>query len=103
VLAVAVFGAVMVPIFDRSLDDRLARIGVAPAVREAVEAQRSKPAAIVLPAGIDAPSRAAAQRAIGEAFVTGFRWIMLISSLLALASAATSRVLIGGSSGVKRR
>jgi hypothetical protein len=36
---------------------------------------------------LDANGRAAAERAIGQAFVTGFRWIMAASALLALASA----------------
>jgi len=40
-------------------------------------------------------SRSAAERAIAQAWVTGFRWIMLVSALLALASAASARVLIG--------
>jgi len=103
VLAVAVFGVVMVPIFNHSLHDRLRNLDIAPAVIAAVESQRSKLAAIELPAHIDARSRAAAERAIGEAFVTGFRWIMLVSSLLALAGAASAWVLTGRSSAVKRR
>jgi hypothetical protein len=36
-----------------------------------------------------------AKQAIADAFVTGFRWIMLISAALAAASAASAWVLIG--------
>ncbi|HEX6138028.1 MAG TPA: hypothetical protein VF059_10235 [Casimicrobiaceae bacterium] len=41
---------IMVPIFDRSLQHRLADVDLAPAAMAAVEAQRSKLAAIELPA-----------------------------------------------------
>lgn len=94
-LAVAVFGVIMVPIFERSLHDRLGGAGVTPAAAEAIEVQRNRLAAIELPAGLDPGSRAAAQRAIERAFVTGFRWVMAASALLALAAAASAAVLIG--------
>jgi EmrB/QacA subfamily drug resistance transporter len=103
VLAVAVFGVVMVPIFDRSLHDRLVDIEMAPGAIEAVEAQRNRLAAIALPESLDARSGAAARRAVGEAFVTGFRWIMVVSSLLALAGAASAWFLIRPSAELKRR
>jgi hypothetical protein len=86
-LAVAAFGAIMAPIFERSLDARLQGASIAPAAVDAIQAQRGKLAAIELPAELDSANRAAAERAIGQAFVTGFRWIMAASALLALASA----------------
>ncbi len=67
---------------------------MAPSVIETVEQQRNKLAAIELPAGIDADDAASARQAIAEAFVTGFRSIMLISAALALASAASAWLLI---------
>jgi EmrB/QacA subfamily drug resistance transporter len=97
VLAVAALGVVMVPVFDRSLDQRLRSTGVAPAAIRAIEAQRSKLAAIEPPATLDAQGRAAAERAIKEAFVAGFRAIVIVASALALASAASAWILIGRS------
>jgi len=97
VLAVALFGVVIVPVFDRSLHDRLGGADAAPALIEAIDAQRNKLAAIALPENIDPRNRAAAERAIGEAFVSGFRWVMLVSSVLALAGALGAWVLIGSS------
>ena len=97
VLAVALFGVVIVPVFDRSLHDRLGGADAAPALIEAIDAQRNKLAAIALPENIDPRSRAAAERAIGEAFVSGFRWVMLVSSVLALAGALGAWLLIGSS------
>jgi len=62
---------------------------------EALEAQRSKLAAIEMPASIDARSRDAVEQAIAQAFVAGFRWVMLVSALFAIAGAASARVLVG--------
>ena len=95
VLAVAVFGVIMVPVFNRSLHDRLGGVDIAPAALEAIQAQRSKLGAIEIPASLDPQSRAAAERAVEQAFVMGFRWVMLVCVLLALISAASAWVLIG--------
>jgi MFS family permease len=97
-LAVALFGLIMASIFNRNLHAELERSALAPGVIEAVEQQRNKLAAIELPASMDAHDSALAKHTIAEAFVTGFRWIMLISAVLALASAASAWVLIGNAS-----
>ncbi len=101
-LAVALFGLIMTSIFDRSLHSHLDRTEVARPVIEAVEQQRNKLAAIELPESTDAHDAALAKHAIAEAFVTGFRWIMLLSAALALASAASAWVLIAGESHLPR-
>jgi hypothetical protein len=95
-LAVALFGLIFASIFNQSLPSQLERAELAPRVFEAIEAQRNKLAAIELPASTDSHDAAVAKHAIEEAFVTGFRWIMLISAALALASAASAWVLVGG-------
>ena len=97
-LAVALFGLIIAVIFNRSLESQFARADVSPGVAEAVEQQRGKLAAIELPPSTDARDTALARQAIEEAFVTGFRWVMLISAALALASAASAWVLIGSAS-----
>jgi len=88
----------MASIFNGTLHGRLVRSELAPGVIKAVEEQRSKLAAIELPASADAQDAALAKRAIADAFVAGFRWIMLISAALALASAASAWALIGSAS-----
>jgi len=95
-LAVAAFGVVMTAVFDRSLDARLARGHAPPPVLKAVEGQRGKLAAIELPQSVAASERAAARRAIDESFVAGFRWVMLISALLAAAGAACAGLWVQG-------
>jgi hypothetical protein len=97
-LAVALFGLIFASIFNRSLQSRFERAEVAPRVIEAVEQQRNKLAAIELPAITDARDTALARHAIAEAFVTGFRSIMLISAALALAGAVGAWALIGSAS-----
>jgi len=94
-VAVAVFGVIMSSIFARSLHDHLERTGLAPPVIETIEQQRSKLAAIDLPPGMSAQETTAAKDAVAFAFVTGFRWIMLLSAVIALASAASAWLLIG--------
>jgi hypothetical protein len=53
-------------------------------------------AALELPSGIDPSSAAIVQRAVADAFVNGFRWIMGLSVALAMASALAAAVLIEG-------
>ncbi len=101
-LAVALFGMIMASIFNRNLHSELERAKLTPAAIEAVEQQRNKLAAIELPASMDAHAAGLAKQAIADAFVTGFRWIMLISAALALASAASAWILMGSANGRHR-
>jgi hypothetical protein len=94
-LAVAVFGVIMLPIFEHALDARLDRAEVPATVRQALARQRGKLAAIELPPTLDARERASAQRAIAEAFVAGFRAVMLVSATLALAGAFSGWIAFG--------
>ena len=94
-LAVALFGIVMTPVFNAALDRALTHINLPPPVLEAINQQRDNLAAIELPATTGAEARAAAERAVGAAFVAGFRWIMVVSALLCFASAAVAWLLIG--------
>ena len=98
VLAVALFGLIMASVFNRDLHRRLEHAELAPRLIEAVEQQRTRLAAIELPVSIGAEDAVTAERAIAEAFVAGFRYVMLISAALALASAAIAWLLIGGAS-----
>lgn len=93
-LAVAAFGVILTAVFDRGLDARLALAETPAPVLKSVYEQRDKLAAIDLPHGLTASARAAARRAIDESFVSGFRWVMVISALLGVASAACAWLLI---------
>jgi MFS family permease len=90
VLAIAIFGIVMLGTFDRHLTKNLEKINVSPEIRQDVTAQRIKLAAIEVPPTVDIATRQAAERWVDESFIAGFRAVMLIASGLALASAATA-------------
>jgi EmrB/QacA subfamily drug resistance transporter len=94
-LAIAVFGIVMNLAFNASLDRQLKALTMAPQKLHAVQAQRAKLAAIELPAQANGAERAALKNAIGHAYVSGFRWVMLLSAFLALGSALSAWLLIG--------
>ena len=99
VLAVAVLGALMAWAFGDALQGRLAQHNVPAEVARLVLEQRGRLAAIELPQGMDAATREAAQRAIHEAFVSGYRWVMLASAWLCVSGAALAAVLMRGGSG----
>ncbi|GAB2582677.1 MFS transporter [Ramlibacter solisilvae] len=90
VLAIAVFGALMAAVFEPRL--RAATAGLPEEVAAAVWQQRDRLAAIELPAG--SPGAQQAQAAVHEAFVAGYRWIMVVSAALALASAGAAALWV---------
>lgn len=93
-LAIAVFGGVMAWAFQGSLDDALQAAKLPDELINQVQAQRSRLAAVGLPSGIDATHAATIQRAVADAFVAGFRWVMAISAALAVVSALAAALLI---------
>jgi predicted MFS family arabinose efflux permease len=95
-LAIALFGVILRPVFDAALDQALSRAALDPTVLDAIARQRDKLAAIELPRTAPAEALRAARLAIGEAFVVGFRWVMVLSALLCLASALVAWWSIDG-------
>jgi EmrB/QacA subfamily drug resistance transporter len=94
-LAIAVFGIVMSAAFDAALGRQLAGLALPPALAGAIEDQRQRLAAIVVPPAADPATAAAITRAVGEAFVAGFRRVMLGCAGLALLGALSAWLLIG--------
>ncbi len=86
-LAVAAFGLVMVAVFNRNLDHRLAALPLSPAARSEIDRQRPKLAAAETP---DPRVR----RAVAESFVAGYQAVAWISFALALASGLSAAALI---------
>lgn len=93
-LAIAVLGLVMFQLFNRSLDRRLAQSAITPEVRQGLEEQRIRLAAIEIPSAVDEKTRMAIEQAVDESFVLGFRGVMLIGVGLALASSLAGWILI---------
>ena len=87
-LAVAVFGALLGGVFQKTLDRRLVELGVPAAVRTGIRGQRSQLAA----ARTEDPR---GRQAIGEAFVAGYRAVAWVSVGLSIASSLSAAMLIG--------
>jgi EmrB/QacA subfamily drug resistance transporter len=86
-LALAVFGVILHTSFQTALDRGLNHANISPQVRQQVEAQRSSLA------GINTPDPAA-QRVVLEAFVAGFRRVMLTASGLCLLAAVSAGLFV---------
>jgi EmrB/QacA subfamily drug resistance transporter len=95
VLAIAVFGVVMSIAFRHALAEAAAEIGGTPSVMQQVTAQQNRLAAIDIPEKATASERGAIRAAVAHSFVHGFRWVMLLSALLALASSISAWRMIG--------
>jgi predicted MFS family arabinose efflux permease len=98
-LAIALFGIVMSHAFNRVLEQRVGELPVSASVLSQVEAQRGKLAAIDLPVGTMEGEGSAVRTAIQESFVYGFRCVMLVSALLAIASSLSAWFMVGGRTG----
>jgi EmrB/QacA subfamily drug resistance transporter len=95
-IAIAVFGIVVLSVFSSELISHLATLAIPPEVRNSVIAQQNKLVGIDIPGGLSGSIQAAVRQAISESFVKSFRVVMLISAALALASALSSLLLIEG-------
>jgi MFS family permease len=87
-LAIAVFGVLLANRFDREVRFRLDRIEVPSAVRVEIDKELPKMAGAELNnLPVEERQRAAVQRSVDEAFVSGYQVVMLGSAILALAAA----------------
>jgi EmrB/QacA subfamily drug resistance transporter len=96
-IAIAVFGIVMLQVFESGLDRRLNELKLPSSVVDSFKAESTKLAGIAVPADRDSGTHAAIRRAIDESFVSGFRSVMLIGATLAVASAITALIFITAS------
>ncbi|HEY7838020.1 MAG TPA: MFS transporter [Terriglobales bacterium] len=86
-LAVAGLGWVLMEVFTRTLSARLGLVPLSTATRQAILAQRDQLGAI-------ATGNPLVQAAVGAAFVSGFRAILVIAAGLALASALVAALAL---------
>jgi EmrB/QacA subfamily drug resistance transporter len=95
-IAIAVFGIVVLAIFSNSLATQLSLLHVPAGIQQALILQQNKLVGIEIPAGLSTSTHAAVQQAISESFITSFRVVMLIASALAVCSSLSSLLLIEG-------
>ncbi|HSE24072.1 MAG TPA: MFS transporter [Pyrinomonadaceae bacterium] len=93
-LAIAVFGVVMLVSFSNALQRQLSELGIDERLRSSLMDQRVKLAGIEIPAALNAGDKDKVQTAIDRSFIAGFRVLMLISAALAAASGLISWILI---------
>ena len=91
-IAVAVFGIVMLQVFKSELGRNVSELRLPAETVSSMGAQSNKLAAIAIPR--DPANQQAIRHAIDESFVSGFRTLMTISVVLAVASAITALILI---------
>ena len=96
-LAIAVFGVVILHAFSHQLGQRLNEFGVDEQLKQSVFEQRVKLAGLEIPNTVDASTRQTLKQAVAGSFVSGFRLLMLLSAALAVASAVAAWLLIGRS------
>lgn len=93
-LAIAVFGIVMLQSFERALERRLTTMALEPNARAAILRQENKLAAIEIPPSIEPVARRLVRQAIDESFVNGFRLVMGLGAIFAVSSAASGWLFI---------
>jgi EmrB/QacA subfamily drug resistance transporter len=88
VLAIAVFGIVLVKAFGLHLGRSLAHIALPDRIVEEIRSREVDLAALQVPTELSAVLRAAVTQAIANAFVFGFRIVMWVCAALSVASSA---------------
>ena len=94
VLAIAIFGIVMVKAFAVELDHGLAHLSLSPAVLAELHAEDIKLAGLQVPPGLAPTTTTAINASVKQAFVFGFRIVMLACAALSLLSAAAAWLTI---------
>jgi hypothetical protein len=94
VLAVAIFGILMVSTFGRHLSAELGHLSLT-SERQSIMSQQRMLAAIDIPSTWDVALQSHVRQAVNESFVSGFRLVAFISAGLAILTAATAWLLIG--------
>jgi EmrB/QacA subfamily drug resistance transporter len=94
VLAIAIFGIVMVKAFASHLNHSLADLSLSPAIRQELHADEIKLAGLQVPSGLDPGTSAAIGDFVQQSFIFGFRIVMLACAGLSMASAAVARLTI---------
>jgi EmrB/QacA subfamily drug resistance transporter len=90
VLAIAVFGIVMVMAFGRALQQSLAGAGLPSDVAHSVQSNAARLGGINVPPNLDPQTKTAIQYVVGASFIFGFRIIVAICGALAAASAVVA-------------
>jgi EmrB/QacA subfamily drug resistance transporter len=83
-LAIANFGLVMLHAFNTALDRQLDSLRLPPEARRQLDNDRGKLAAMEPPHTLDPETAAGVRRAIADAFIVGFRWVLTVAATLSV-------------------
>ena len=97
-LSIAVLGMVAFHVFDIQLEHKLDVVKLAEPVKHSILEQRSRLTQIEPPRDLNTDQQQELKRSIDESFLSGFRWVMVISAGLALFSALSAWAMIDGKS-----
>ncbi len=97
VLAIAVLGIVMLQAFSVRLDHHLAEISPPADVVKQIQADKIRLAGLQVSPNLDPSLQSAVKKSVAEAFVFGFRIVMLICAGLAAVGALVAKLMIIGS------
>jgi EmrB/QacA subfamily drug resistance transporter len=95
-LAVAIFGMMMLQSFNHHLDPRLRTIPLNNQEWKALDQERVKLAALEPPPHISEHAKIEIDQAVKDSFVSAFRLVMLVASGLAVASSISAGLMIRG-------
>lgn len=94
-LAIAVLGMVMVDLFSHYLNGRIMALGLPTDLARVVRSNELRLAALSVPGGLDTMTAAKLASSVDQAFVFGFRLMMLICAGLSVVSSGFAWRMIG--------
>lgn len=97
-LAIAIFGVIMVAAFSHQLNRRLTSVEMPADARAGLQSNESKLAALTVPKGVEPAAASAIESSIQSSLVFGFRLVMWLCAALALVSAGIAWRMIPGPS-----
>jgi EmrB/QacA subfamily drug resistance transporter len=97
-LAIAIFGVVMVATFSHQLNHRLATVQMPAGARAELRSNKNKLAALTVPPGVEPAAASEIESSIQSSFVFSFRLVMWLCAALALVSAGIAWRMIPGPS-----
>ena len=93
-LAIAIFGVVMLHAFNTALDRRLDSLALPTEARRQMDETRAKLAAMEPPATLDPETAVNVRRVIADSFIAGFRLVLTLAASLAILGALIAWLVI---------
>ena len=102
-LSIAALGLVAFHVFNDELAQKLNASGLPEPIKQTVLEQRNRLTQIEAPKGLNSDQQQVLKRSIDESFLSGFRWVMVVSAGLALFSAVSAWRMIEGKATNRQR